>query len=309
MSRPPFIPPNWYLVARSRDLQRKPLPITLGDQELVLFRTSTGVGALQAHCSHLGTHLKHGTIEEDRLVCPLHRWRYSAQGHCQIPGRCQPAFPVREKHGALFVATQPLEEMPTTPDFPTRIGKPWKLHTPWQAVAANGFDAQHLAQVHGRRVIDGPHVVESDHVLTVNYTSQVIGSTLADRLTRHLTGNHIEVRLTCSRGTWLSMESRFGQYRSFLIVSLLPTGENTCQAWPLYGLENPYAVSLGWWFVKTFLQQDLAILRDIRWNPRLQLPQDALLRQLLDFLAQTSPPAEQADARLDPPRASYRLSK
>lgn len=280
-----MIPANWYIVARSRDLKQKPLTCRLGAQEIVLFRTSTGIGALDAHCSHLGTHLQHATIEDDRLVCPLHRWRYTAQGHCQVPGRCQPSFPVRERHGALFVALEPLAEMPEMPPFPTRVGRPWTLRTPWQAVAANGFDAQHLAQVHGRRVVDGPHVDEAPDKLTVRYRSEVIGRTLADRIARRLTGNRIEVKLTCFRGTWLAMESRFGRWRSFLIVSLLPQDDNTCQAWPVYGLESRAGLQLGWWLVRSFLRQDLEVLKDIRWQPRLQLPQDALLQQLLTFLA------------------------
>jgi Rieske Fe-S protein len=61
-----------------------------GKQELVVFRDKKGrVGALEPHCSHRGTSLEWGRVEEEGLRSCYHGWLYDTQGK---PTRSQPSW-------------------------------------------------------------------------------------------------------------------------------------------------------------------------------------------------------------------------
>ena len=70
---------------------------------LVLRRDGT-LHAISAVCSHAGGPLDEGTLEQDTIICPWHGSRF-----CMLDGRVeggpatfrQPAFEVRERHGAV----------------------------------------------------------------------------------------------------------------------------------------------------------------------------------------------------------------
>lgn len=68
------IPTGWFQVR----------PIRCFGQELVLFRTESGLAHLfDAYCAHLGAHLGHGgRVESERLACPFHAWEFESSGRC-----------------------------------------------------------------------------------------------------------------------------------------------------------------------------------------------------------------------------------
>src|SRR5216683_3659201 len=72
----------WQPVCTSDELGDLPKKVKLLCEELVVFRDKKGrVGALEPHCSHRGTSLEWGRVEDEGLRCCYHGWLYDAQGH------------------------------------------------------------------------------------------------------------------------------------------------------------------------------------------------------------------------------------
>src|SRR5947208_13460292 len=62
---------------------KNPLRIKVLGENLVLFRDGSGKpGLLAEHCSHRGTSLYYGRVEEDGLRCLYHGWKYDLEGNC-----------------------------------------------------------------------------------------------------------------------------------------------------------------------------------------------------------------------------------
>ncbi len=80
----------WQPVALSEELPQggAPLKVTILGEELVLFRDDQGrPGLLGLHCSHRGTDLSYGRIEDGGLRCLYHGWVYDVSGCVlELPG-------------------------------------------------------------------------------------------------------------------------------------------------------------------------------------------------------------------------------
>ncbi|MGC2201215.1 MAG: Rieske 2Fe-2S domain-containing protein [Stellaceae bacterium] len=105
----------WQPVCTSDELRDLPKKVKLLCEELVVFRDKKGrAGALEPHCSHRGTSLEWGRIEERGIRCCYHGWLYDTQGQC-IEMPCEtaefckrmdvwhPAYPTLEYGGLAFV--------------------------------------------------------------------------------------------------------------------------------------------------------------------------------------------------------------
>jgi phenylpropionate dioxygenase-like ring-hydroxylating dioxygenase large terminal subunit len=120
----------WQPVALSEELPagRAPLAVKILGEELVLFRDEKGrVGLLGIHCSHRGTDLSYGRIEDGGLRCLYHGWLYDVGGRClQQPGEPgggehrdairQLAYSCQEAGGAVFAYLGP-GEPPLFPNY------------------------------------------------------------------------------------------------------------------------------------------------------------------------------------------------
>jgi len=95
----------WWPVAFSQDAKAKgaPLKIKLLGEEFVLFRDGRErLGVMALHCSHRGTSLEYGRVEENGLRCCYHGWLYDVRGNC-LEQPAEPAdstFKERVKHPA-----------------------------------------------------------------------------------------------------------------------------------------------------------------------------------------------------------------
>src|SRR5687768_11390769 len=100
----------WYIAARSKELGKRPRPVQLFGEPLVLFRDRRGhPAALMDRCAHRNTELSTGRIIGDCVECPYHGWRYDAAGACtaipslgaeaQLPKLRVKAFPCAEHEG------------------------------------------------------------------------------------------------------------------------------------------------------------------------------------------------------------------
>lgn len=120
----------WQPVALSQELApgNAPMPVRIMGEDLVLFRDDRDrVGLLGIHCSHRGTDLSYGRIENGGLRCLYHGWLYDIHGRClEQPGEpgggehrdairhC--AYPCKEAGGAIFAYLGP-GEPPLFPNY------------------------------------------------------------------------------------------------------------------------------------------------------------------------------------------------
>lgn len=157
------IPKSWYPVAFSHELPLKSVKaIQLGNQDLVMFRTSTNeICVFDAYCPHLGAHLGHGgVVQGDKIRCPFHGISYDNKGNCTHTNySLQPlnAWPVQEKNNIIFVyyGRNPAWRLPDWDFCSEGWTKPetfsWKnltIHP--QNLLENAVDANHFGPIHNR---------------------------------------------------------------------------------------------------------------------------------------------------------------
>src|SRR5262250_3518433 len=120
----------WQPVALAEELPEggAPLKVKILSEELVLFRDDQGrPGLLGLHCSHRGTDLSYGRIEDGGLRCLYHGWLYDVAGRClEQPG--EPgggehrdairhlAYPCQEAAGVIFTYMGP-RKPPLFPNY------------------------------------------------------------------------------------------------------------------------------------------------------------------------------------------------
>lgn len=305
------LPSTWYFAARSRELgPGAVIPVDFGERSLVLFRgiDSKSVSALSAQCSHLGAHLRHGTVVGDRIRCALHHREFDGSGVCQaLPGGtatagmpCQKSYPVVEKYGAAFVCPDPSPPF----DFPflegtggrewvTRVSRPHFLPVSWRAIITNAFDVDHLQFVHKRALLERPVFSRPDaHRAVLEYRSRTTGSGLSDRVMRALSGQEIRVKMTCHGGPLMIVESEVGGFQAFMVFSIHPKPSGS-EVHSVMGLRrraplivDKLAVRIAQWLYISFLKRDVGVLEDFDLH-RPAIPQtvgDQILCQFADYL-------------------------
>jgi len=270
----PRWPVGWYTVARSADIPRGAVVTRrLADAEAVLFRgDDRRVAAIAAHCPHMGAHLRHGTVIGASLRCPMHHWTINGAGEASRDGApCgrSRSWPVREVCGLVFVwvgdrTPGPLPLPDNLTDTRWHSGGPVSVATPWYTLMISGFDMEHLSAVHGRRLVDGPHIDASqDGRLHLRYTSVVSGTGLADRVMAWLGRAGITVAMTCS-GPVFTVESQLGRRRTRAILGLLPTDRGV-DAYGSFGVASTSMLPrlqarIAAWLFIAFLRKDFAII-------------------------------------------------
>ncbi|MCS7063668.1 MAG: Rieske 2Fe-2S domain-containing protein [Methylacidiphilales bacterium] len=73
---------------------------------IALFRTSSGLYALDDHCPHRDGPLHQGTIENDCVTCPWHLWQFRlTDGRCTNVSHATAAktYRIVEKQGEFFI--------------------------------------------------------------------------------------------------------------------------------------------------------------------------------------------------------------
>jgi phthalate 4,5-dioxygenase len=120
----------WQPVALGEELpkDRAPLRVQILGEDLVLFRDDQGrPGLLGLHCSHRGTDLSYGRVEDGGLRCLYHGWLYDICGRViEQPGEPgggihkdavrHPAYPCQEAGGIILAYMGP-GEPPLIPNY------------------------------------------------------------------------------------------------------------------------------------------------------------------------------------------------
>ena len=101
----------WHPVLRSKTLKQKPVRVTLHGQNLVVFRTQTGLACLNDMCPHRAASFSKGEVIGDNVVCPYHGWQFNQKGHCTsiplhngaVPARRVPSYDICEQDGLIYI--------------------------------------------------------------------------------------------------------------------------------------------------------------------------------------------------------------
>jgi len=119
----------WQPICTSEEISDLPKRVRIMCEDLVAFRDGSGkIGCLELHCSHRGTSLEYGRIEEDGIRCCYHGWKFSADGQCiEMPCETeefhkkmdvwQPSYPTHEFGGLIFIYMGPPEKIPLFPMY------------------------------------------------------------------------------------------------------------------------------------------------------------------------------------------------
>ncbi len=162
----------WHPIAHAPDLKDLPLAVRVLGEDLVLFRDKSGqFGLLERHCSHRGTSLEYGKIEEHGIRCCYHSWLFDVDGRIlETPNEpadstlkdrlCHGAYPLHVYGDMIFTYMGPPD---TTPPFPVLdsfelpgyelgfgelIGVPNIKPCNWVQIMDNVLDIAHEAFLH-----------------------------------------------------------------------------------------------------------------------------------------------------------------
>jgi nitrite reductase/ring-hydroxylating ferredoxin subunit len=169
----------WQPVVFARDLTDVPRRIRIMGEDLVAFRDRAGrVGVLQLHCSHRGTSLEYGIVQERGLRCCYHGWVFDVDGRIlETPGEppdstlrdrlCHGAYPTHEHCGLVFAYMGPPALKPAFPIYDTFAVPGLELHPAaqfelpcnWLQVKDNSMDPVHTSFLHA--LSSGYHFTEA----------------------------------------------------------------------------------------------------------------------------------------------------
>ena len=164
----------WWPVGFTEHVAAKgrPVKVRLLGEDFVLFRDGNGrLGILGLHCSHRGTSLEFGRVEDAGIRCCYHGWLYDLRGKCieqpaepegsTFKDRIQhPAYQAQEIGGFIFAYIGP-EPAPLLPNYDLFFKENGERHVGaghdfcnWLQRAENSVDQTHLVSLHASEYPD-----------------------------------------------------------------------------------------------------------------------------------------------------------
>jgi len=158
----------WWPVGFTEHVKEKGRPVRtrLLGEDLVLFRDGNGrLGLLGLHCSHRGTSLEFGRVDDRGIRCCYHGWLYDVRGRCleqpaepedsRFKDRVQhPAYQAEEIGGFIFAYIGP-EPVPLLPNYDLFLREDGERevgaghdYCNWLQRAENSVDQTHLVALH-----------------------------------------------------------------------------------------------------------------------------------------------------------------
>lgn len=177
---------HWYPVARAVDVLDKPLPVTLLDVALVVYRSAAGVHIARDLCPHRGVPLSMGRVSGEEIVCAYHGLRFASDGRCvKIPAQpdvVPPAtfqlttFPVVERYGLIWTCLMPnaSAQIPpmaswTDPSFQPILPPFVDIHASAGRQVEGFIDVAHFAFVHHEAFADPDNPVVPDYTTALTH--------------------------------------------------------------------------------------------------------------------------------------------
>ena len=159
----PALENEWLVAAISHEVGAEPFKVRVLGEDVVLWRSLSGLRAFKDLCIHRGTALSLGRVEDGELVCAYHGWRFAESGQCvHIPAQPDLKVPikakavtyqVKEAYGLVWVCLgEPSGEVPEhreySEGFRTILCGPYKVEAEAPRVVENFLDVSHLMWVH-----------------------------------------------------------------------------------------------------------------------------------------------------------------
>jgi len=159
----------WLPAGLSSDLpdpDSDPKRVTMLCEDYVMFRDSNGkIGFMDELCCHRGASLCLGRVEDSGIRCIFHGWKFAVDGTIQdMPNESdgkyknryrQPAYPVVEKGGFIWVYLGPRDKQPPEPDYywlqypeDKRDIAPLIFECNYLQAVDGGADSSHLTILH-----------------------------------------------------------------------------------------------------------------------------------------------------------------
>ena len=280
----------WYPACASRELGRAPVPVTLMDLPLVLFRDSDGTAhALVDRCPHRNVPLSLGRVQRDgTLQCAYHGWRFDGAGRCTVvparsttsgdapSARDAEAHPVRERDGIVWLWAAP-DEAPSREPFALpdlgagrNVGEVvfrQDMDCTVHASVENALDVPHTAFLHGglfRQPGRGPKVEAVRTEIPDGVEVRYLGEPAAFGPLR-LPGRTFDHWDRFFLPSIAQIEYRIGDdIRIVNSILHLPLGPTTTRAWFVLRFRSPLPASVIGPIVKArgrkILRQDVEML-------------------------------------------------
>ncbi len=251
----------WYVCEFSAAITNKLKRITMLNQEIVIYRNSTGaVIAFLDECPHCGAALSKGRLENDCIRCLDHDGKFPSDGDCiEIPDN-QPGvsipkqarlntYSVQEKYGLVWLFWGDLPEnqrppLPLVPEFGKSNWRPvygefrWNAH--YTRVLENQFDVSHLPFVHsnciGSGMVDQQQTEDYDvHIeqlrgsatVTVNQAKKVTPWSKAILQKQNSSLVRVKVSFYMPNISWLEFDFPVGNFKMIIFSVHLPIDANT----------------------------------------------------------------------------------
>ncbi|HEY3116728.1 MAG TPA: Rieske 2Fe-2S domain-containing protein, partial [Chloroflexota bacterium] len=159
----------WQPVGLSRQVTPggQPRQLRVMGEDLVLFRDNQAKpGLIDLHCSHRGTSLAYGRVEDGGIRCSFHGWLYDVEGHClQQPAEPEGstfyqrvrhvAYPCQEMGGLIFAYLGPPARQPLLPPYEVLVREDGTRQTSCYQINSNylqnvegAVDAAHFPFLH-----------------------------------------------------------------------------------------------------------------------------------------------------------------
>lgn len=161
----------WFPVAASSELAAgKAKAVRLLGEDLVLFRQPDGqLGLVEERCSHRGSSLRCGIVDDQGIACPYHGWKFASDGAClNMPA--EPNHPkllerarikayTAQELGGLVFAYLGKEPAPLLPRYDLfvwdgvlrDIGRAL-IPCNWLQIMENSVDPTHVEWLHGHHL-------------------------------------------------------------------------------------------------------------------------------------------------------------
>lgn len=163
-----MVPERWYAILESKRLGKKPLGVKRLGESLVLWRNAAGeVVCMPDRCSHRGSVLSEGRVENSCLECPWHGFQFDDTGSCRlIPanGKGKPVprafglrtYVTREEHGFIWLwwgrRREALPELPWFAEVPATTANSHTTILEWpvsfERVMESMLDMHHFPFLH-----------------------------------------------------------------------------------------------------------------------------------------------------------------
>jgi phenylpropionate dioxygenase-like ring-hydroxylating dioxygenase large terminal subunit len=165
----------WQPVCLSEELTDVPKVVRILHEELVAFRDRSGqIGLLFPHCSHRGTSLEFGIVQQRGIRCCYHGWLFDVDGRV-LETPCEPAgsklkdnvfhgaYPAFERDGIVFGYFGPPDQTPAFPEYDAYTMPEGTKLVPfsnlyecnWLQVYENLIDHFHSAVLHNGMTVEG----------------------------------------------------------------------------------------------------------------------------------------------------------